>query len=76
MLLPQASMLDEADQLGRALLTDDLLYKITELIPDDWLRWPRTTDTPEAIRDIYFRFMKTRLQNSHLFLNSAYDAKR
>ena len=75
-LLPQASMLEEVDRLGRALLTDELLYKITELIPDDWLRWPRTTETPEAIRDIYFRFMKTRLQNSHLFLNSAHDAKR
>lgn len=75
-LLPQASMLEEVDRLGRALLTDELLYKITELIPDDWLRWPHTTETPEAIRDIYFRFMKTRLQNSHLFLNSAHDAKR
>lgn len=74
-LLPQATMLEKADRLGKELLTDELLQQISGLIPDDWLRWPHTKETPEAIRDIYFRFMKTRLQNSHLFLNSARDAK-
>lgn len=74
-LLPQASMLDEADRLGKELLTDECLRKITKLIPDDWLLWPHTTETPDEIRDVYFQFMKTRLQNSPLFLNSARNAR-
>lgn len=74
-LLPQASMLEEADLLGKELLTDGLLQQISRLIPDDWLRWPHTKETPDAIREVYFRFMKTRLQNSHLFLNSARNAR-
>ena len=74
-LLPQATMLDEADRFAHEILTDELLKEIVELIPDNWLMWDHTEETPDQIRDIYFKFLKNRLEHSTNFLNSAKDAK-
>ena len=74
-LLPQATMLDEADSFAHSILTDELLKEIVELIPDNWLMWDHTEETPNQIRDIYFKFLKNRLKHSINFLNTAKDAK-
>ena len=74
-LLSQATMLDEADRFAHEILTDELLKEIVELIPDNWLMWDHTEETPDQIRDIYFKFLKNRLEHSTNFLNSAKDAK-
>ena len=41
-LLPQATLLDEADRLAREVLTEERLREIVNLIPDEWLEWRHT----------------------------------
>lgn len=70
-LLPQAKQLDEVDAAFKQLLTEKDLKEITDTIPSDWLEWEDVDLTPEEIREVYFLFLKTRLENSHLFVNEA-----
>ncbi len=74
-LLSQATMLEEADRLAHETLTEERLRAVTDLIPDEWLEWRHTEETPAEIREIYFRFLLTRLHNSEEFLKSARDAR-
>ena len=74
-LLPKASQLEKVDAAFKQLLTDDVLQSITDLIPEDWLHWEETDETPAQIRDVYFRFLKTRLANSDIFLKQANDGR-
>ncbi|MFT4073351.1 MAG: aminotransferase class I and II [Dysgonamonadaceae bacterium] len=75
-LLSQASRLQEADEIGKAVLDDDFLRRITCLIPDEWLLWNDVTESPDEIRDVYYRLMKTRLQHADNFVNAAIDARK
>lgn len=74
-LLSQASKLDEADKWAKEKLTDDFFNEIIALIPDEWLMWRDTPETPDEIRRVYFNFLKTRLENSLNFLNEARNAQ-
>lgn len=74
-LLPQATKLDEADTFAKSVLNDDVFREIVNLIPDDWLQWKDTDETPEEIREVYFNFLKTRLAHSEIFLNEAQNAR-
>lgn len=74
-LLPQATMLEEADRLAHEVLTEERLREIVELIPDEWLVWRHTDESPAEIRNIYFHFLQTRLLNSHIFIKHAGDAR-
>ncbi|SDM24906.1 hypothetical protein SAMN05216273_11868 [Chryseobacterium taihuense] len=75
-LLPQASNLDEADQFAHQVLNDQVFRDIVEAIPQDWLHWDDVEESPDEIREIYFNFLKTRLENSVIFLNEAKNAGR
>ncbi len=74
-LLSQATMLDEADRFAHDILTDNLLEEIVNLIPNDWLNWSHTDETPNEIRRVYQNFLKVRLKNSYIFLKTAKDAR-
>lgn len=74
-LLPQASQLTEVDTAFKKILTDNVLQSIVGLIPQDWLEWEGTDETPEEIRDIYFKFLKMRRDHSAIFLKQANDAR-
>lgn len=74
-LLSQASKLDDADAFAKSVLNDDNLRQIVDLIPLEWLHWNDTDDTPEQIKKVYFNFLKTRLENSHNFVNEAKNAR-
>lgn len=74
-LLPQASELAATDEKFKTILNDNILKAITDLIPDVWLHWEETDETPEQIRNVYFNFLKTRLSNSNIFLKQAQDAR-
>lgn len=74
-LLPQASMLDKANQFAKEKLNDDIFREIVNLIPEDWLHWNDADETPEEIREVYFQFLKTRLENSEIFVNEAKNAR-
>jgi hypothetical protein len=75
-LLPRASELDAVNSEFKEILTDELLKSITDLIPDVWLDWQDSDDTPEQIRETYFQFLKTRRDHSHIFLNEAQNARQ
>lgn len=75
-LLPEASRLEEADVALRSLLTKEKITDIVSLIPDDWLHWDDTHETPEEIRDIYNRFLIERLAHSEIFVKEAQDARK
>jgi len=74
-LLSQASMLDEADRLAREVLTEERLREIVNLIPDEWLNWRHTNETPAEIRAVYLHFLQTRLLHSRIFIKHAGDAR-
>ena len=75
-LLPQASLIEETDAEYKALLTEDKIRAIVNLIPDEWLHWEELEKTPEEIREVYFSFLTTRLENSELFVKQANDARK
>ena len=74
-LLPQASLLADVDLEFKKVLTDKKLGDIVALIPEEWLIWDESVLTPEAIRDIYFQFLVTRLKHSKIFINEAQNAR-
>ncbi|KQR92627.1 aminotransferase class I and II [Chryseobacterium sp. Leaf180] len=74
-LLPQATLLDEADAFAHEVLTENLLQEIVNMLPAEWLHWDDAEENPEEIREIYFNFLKTRLAHSQIFLNEAKNAR-
>ena len=74
-LLPQASLLKEVDAEYRALLTPEILEEIVNTIPEEWLQWEDTDETPEALRNVYLQFLQTRLNHSEIFVNQAQNAR-
>lgn len=74
-LLPQASLLKEVDTEYRALLTPEILEAIVNTIPEEWLQWEDTDETPETLRNVYLQFLQTRLNNSEIFVNQANNAR-
>lgn len=74
-LLPQASLLDEADAFAHKMLSPEIFREIVDLLPEDWLQWEDAEETPAEIRDIYWQFLVTRLENATVFLKQAKDAR-
>jgi hypothetical protein len=74
-LLPQATELAATDLAFRKLLTKEILQDIVDYIPEDWLHWEDTEQTPDEIREVYFQFLWTRLNNSEIFINEAQNAR-
>ncbi len=74
-LLPQASLLEEADSAFKKLLTEEKLSDIVALIPDDWLHWKGVKETPELLREVYLEFLITRLKHSETFTKEAQNAR-
>ncbi|MEO8589668.1 MAG: HipA family kinase [Flavobacteriales bacterium] len=74
-LLPQATRMAEADARSRELLSEGILRNIVALIPDAWLQWDDTDESPDALRAIYLRFLITRLAHSSVFTTEAQHAR-
>lgn len=74
-LLPQASMLTEINAEFKKILTEDKIRTIVDLIPADWLIREDLDETPEAIREVYYQFLITRLNNSEIFTKEAQNAR-
>jgi hypothetical protein len=75
-LLPQASMLSEVDIEYKAILSEDVLRSIVNLLPDEWLQWEGVENTPDEVREIYVQFLRLRLQNSEIFIKQAQNARQ
>jgi len=74
-LLPQASLLDEVDAEFSAILTDKRILAIVNLIPDEWLTDDSENGTPAERRDVYYRFLTTRVAASENFVKEAQHAR-
>lgn len=74
-LLKQASKLSDIDSFFNEILTDELLRKIVNLIPEHWLEWEESDLSASELRNIYFQFLSNRLSNSEIFLNEAKNAR-
>lgn len=75
-LLPLANELEKVDREYKNILSETVLHSIVNLIPDEWLNWDGTTESPEQIRQTYFNFLNTRLQHSSIFINEAIHARK
>ncbi len=74
-LLPQASLLEEINSSAKEILTEEKIKTITDFIPEQWLQWPDTNETPEAIREVYYNFLIRRLHHADTFTKEAQDAR-
>lgn len=75
-LLNKATHLIETDAEFKKLLTEEELRTIVDLIPDEWLAWDDNKNSPEALREIYFKFLSLRLKHSETFINEAENARK
>lgn len=75
-LLPRATKLDEVDKEFKAILTDEVLKNIVNLIPIDWLTWEGSDESPEERRNTYLAFLKVRRDYSENFVTQAQDARK
>ena len=74
-LLPQASLLDEVNVIIKQVLNEEKLKEIVNLIPQEWLIWDDSNKTPEELKNMYLKFLVTRLNNSEIFVNEAKYAR-
>ena len=75
-LLPFADQLEAADIECKALLTDEVIREIVNLIPDEWASTLEAGETSESVREVYYQFLSSRLKNSEIFLNEAQNARK
>ena len=75
-LLPQASVLDEVDVAFKTILSPAVLQSVVDLIPEEWLIWEDSEETPEALREVYLQFLLIRLNHSEIFINEAQNARK
>jgi hypothetical protein len=74
-LLPKATLLNETNIEFKKLLTYEKIREIVDLLPNEWLEWPDTEESPKEIREAYFQFLITRLNYSDNFTKEAQDAR-
>lgn len=75
-LLPYATKLDEVNAEFKQILTIEKIKSIVDVIPNDFLNWNEGDETPQDLRDVYFRFLIKRLENSEIFVTEAKNARK
>jgi len=74
-LLGEASKLDEVDAEFKRILTPERIRAIVNLIPDEWLLDEEANGTPEEKREVYIKFLETRVALSENFVKEAKHAR-
>jgi hypothetical protein len=74
-LLPQATEIDAADEMLKPILTDNIVRKIVDLIPDCWLITDSPFTTTHEHRDAYFQFLTNRIAHSNIFVKEIQHAR-
>ncbi len=75
-LLPKATELEQVDVVFKAILTEEKIREIVNLIPDEWLLWDDNRDTPEDLKEVYTQFLLIRKNNSEIFIKEAQNARQ
>jgi len=74
-LLPWASRLEDADNKLKAKLTNSVIRRIVQQVPDEWLN-NKGGVAPSEARNVYARFLEMRIAASGIFLKEAQDARK
>jgi hypothetical protein len=75
-LLRFAGQLEEADIFCRQILTDEVLRKIVNVIPDEWASVAENDFSADEAREVYYQFLTRRIAQSDNFLNEASHARK
>lgn len=73
-LIRKASLLREADVQLRHQLTPGVIADIIDMVPDEWLQWEGSDQSPDQIRSDYREILVRRLEAADIFLNQAIEA--
>jgi hypothetical protein len=73
-LLKRATDLGLVDQAYRAILTEERIKRIVELVPDAWLVVDSPFPTPALHRKAYVDFLTHRIAHAGAFIKEAQDA--
>lgn len=74
-LLNRATLLAEAAEEIKKVITEERIKEIVSLIPDDFLTDDSISFTPDEGRAVYFEYLKNRLANIDLLTKEAADAR-
>lgn len=74
-LLPQASLLEEADKISHEYLSLSMITEMVDLIPEEWLLIDSPFDSIKSHRSAYVHFLSKRFENSFNFVKEAQDAR-
>ncbi|MBS1615249.1 MAG: aminotransferase class I and II [Bacteroidetes bacterium] len=75
-LLAQASVLDQANEECRVLLSPEQVQSIVALIPEDWLGNEPYFPDVCSHRQAYAQFLNERIAQASIFVNAAQDARK
>lgn len=75
-LLPWATELEAVNEECKQLVTKEIIDTIVSLIPDEWLVDESIADTPEQRREVYAKFLETRVAISDLLVKEAQNARK
>lgn len=75
-LLPLATRLREADDLMHQRITPEYLKELVQSIPEEWLISAASDIPADEQRDVYYRFLTTRLENSQIFTDHAIATRK
>lgn len=73
-LLPQADQIETIDEQFKALMTDEFIQKLVQLIPDEWLNFDWKL-SPDELRKVYADFLTLRRNHSTNFVKEAQNAR-
>ena len=75
-LLSAASELEGADEFIRSRLTDEVIDRVVDSIPQDWLEASGTDASADEQRETYRNFLKSRVLNSQIFVSHAIGVRK
>ncbi len=75
-LLHRASALEEINEFYKNSLTPEILHQVVDLLPEEWLVWEGSDQSPEEVKNVYKKFLILRLENADNFVKEAQDARR
>jgi hypothetical protein len=74
-LLPFASALEQADAAMTAAITADVIKRVVELVPDDWMKENSPFSTVAENREAYVDYLTRRLDAPRQFVEEAIRAR-
>jgi HipA-like kinase len=74
-LLPFANAIETADQAMTALITEDVIKGIVDLVPDDWMKDNSPFITMAENRRAYVEYLTRRLEEPRYFVEEAIRAR-